>query len=348
MSELKSMSAPTHMYSEVREIPEAISRLLAQSGDEISAVGAALRAKNPTMIATIARGSSDHAASFLKYAIELTAGVPVVSLPPSVSSIYGAKLKLGTAATISISQSGESPDILAMTEMAHASGAMSIAITNKAQSPLAGAVAHTVDICAGPELSVAATKSFVSSIVAGLAILAEWQGDSALKVALKELPAHAEKALGCDWGALTEVLDREGSFYVLGRGPAFAIADEVALKFKETCGLHAEAYSAAEVMHGPMALAEGGFPVISLSARDAAETVCVAAAERLVANGAQAFLTSDQGNGVTELPFVATGHPLTDALCLVVPFYRFVEAYTLHRGLNPDQPPLLKKVTETR
>lgn len=149
-------------------------------------------------------------------------------------------------------------------------------------------------------------------------------------------------------GVLTDVLDRDNSFYVLGRGPAMAIASEVALKFKETCGLHAESYSAAEVMHGPVALVDKGFPVLTLAARDMAEAVSVAAAEKLAADGAAAFVTSDKASKATGLPFVATGHPLTDALCLVVPFYSFVEAYARHRGFNPDKPPRLHKVTQTK
>lgn len=338
----------THMHAEVQEIPEAISRFIQDSKDATAQAAQALKAKNPSMIATIARGSSDHASSFLKYAIELTAGVPVTSLAPSIASIYGVDLKLSNAATISISQSGESPDIVAMTEMAKTNGALCVTLTNKAQSPLAQAAHNTVDIHAGPELSVAATKSFISSVVAGLSVLAEWQDDATLREALDALPEHTKKALSCDWSALTETLDASNSFYVLGRGPSLAIAGEVALKFKETCGLHAEAYSAAEVMHGPMALVEAGFPVLGLAARDQAEQTCVAAAEKLAGDGASAFITSSAAQKAESLPFVATGHPLTDALCLVVPFYHFVEGYARHRGLNPDEPPLLRKVTQTR
>ena len=339
---------PTHMHREIAEIPEALSRLLDSQGDAVARAGEALRLKQPSLIVTIARGSSDHAASFLKYAIELTAGVPVASLAPSVASIYDAKLNLVDAASISISQSGESPDILAMARMAKAGGALSIALSNKPRSPLAEIAHHAIDISAGPELSVAATKSFVSSIVTGLWVLAEWQDDDGLRTALRALPEHLHKALSCDWGQLTGLLDRDHSLYVLGRGPAMAIASEVALKFKETCGLHAEAYSAAEVMHGPVALVERGFPVLALAARDAAEQSSLMAAEKLATDGAAVFVTSKGANRAEKLSFVATGHPLTDALGLVVPFYGFVESYARHLGLNPDQPPRLRKVTETR
>ncbi len=337
----------THMMAEVREIPEAARRLL-DGNDAIAAAAEALRVQNPHFLATIARGSSDHAASFLKYAVELTTGIPVASLAPSVASIYETKMRMAQGASIAISQSGESPDILAMSRAAREGGATTIAFTNNPKSPLAQTAAHAIDIAAGPELSVAATKTFTNSIVAGLCLLAEWQEDEALRSALKALPEKLDEALQCDWSQMTETFDRESSLYVLGRGPSMAIASEVALKFKETCGVHAEAYSAAEVMHGPVALVENGFPVLTLAARDKAESVCLTAAENLADSGADAFVTAAGAKKARKLDFVATGHPLTDALCLVVPFYKFVESYARHLGLNPDQPPRLRKVTETR
>ncbi|HHG90302.1 MAG TPA: SIS domain-containing protein [Devosia sp.] len=342
------LDTTTHMHNEVAEIPQAIQRFLALSGDMAGQAAEALKARNPALITTIARGSSDHACAFLKYAIELYAGVPVASLGPSIASIYGAKLRLQSAATILVSQSGRSPDIIAMAEAARDGGALALALTNNPTSPLAASADHAIDIAAGPELSVAATKTFVSSIVAGLAVLGKWQGDHALLQALADLPGHAEKALSCDWSPLSEALDAKNSFYVLGRGPSWAIAQEVALKFKETCSLHAEAYSAAEVMHGPVELVASDFPVLALCARDAAEQSSVAAAEKIADTGAQVFLTSRLARNSTKLPFVATGHPLTDALCLVIPYYVFVEAYSRHLGLNPDKPARLNKVTRTR
>ena len=194
----------------------------------------------------------------------------------------------------------------------------------------------------------AATKSFVSSIVAGLKLLALWKNDAELDAALEALPDHAARALNCKWDALGDALEPDGSLYVLGRGPSWAIANEVALKFKETCGIHAEAYSAAEVMHGPMALVEKGFPLLTLCARDAAYESCIAASEKLASDGASAFITAQGVEKSKTIDFVATGHPLTDALCLVIPFYGFVESYARKLGLNPDQPPLLKKVTQTK
>jgi glutamine---fructose-6-phosphate transaminase (isomerizing) len=338
----------THMRREIDEIPDACARLLDQSADKLRETGLALRDKDPAFVATIARGSSDHAALFLKYAIELTAGRAVASLGPSLSSIYHKTIKLENAAVFTISQSGRSPDIVSLVQSATQAGALTIALTNAAGSPLWENASHPVDIVAGPELAVAATKSYVSSIVAGLAILGEWTADAELLAAVRNLPEHLANALPLDWSMIGQALAKEDSLYVLGRGPALAIAAEAALKFKETSDFHAEAYSAAEVLHGPVALVGSRFPVLALAARDSAEDSVATVADDLAGRGAGVFATSDRVTKADRLPFVKTGHPLTDALCLIVPFYGFVESLSRSRGLDPDKPVALKKVTETR
>lgn len=341
------MTNATHMRQEVEEIPLAVGRLLAEARDEFAAGGAALRALDPKTIVTIARGSSDHASAFLKYAIELLAGVPVASVGPSIVSIYQRELKLSGAAAIAISQSGKSPDIVAMAESARRNGALTFALTNTPASPLAAAANHAIALRSGEEKSVAATKTFVASVVAGLALVANWLDDKALQAALDSLPQHLAAAVGNDWSPLLGALDKHQSLYVLGRGPAFAIASEAALKFKETCSIHAEAYSAAEVLHGPARIVEHHFPVLVLAARDAAEASVSESAERLAKQGARVFITSVNRQGAEFLPFTATGHSITDALALIVSFYGFVEALSRRRGFNPDKPPYLSKVTET-
>lgn len=337
----------THMRVEIEEIPEAAWRLLTDSDTALRETGEALRRQSPVMIATIARGSSDHAASFLKYAIELVAGVPVASIGPSIMSVYGRELALERCVAIAISQSGKSPDIVSMTQSARRNGAFTIALTNTAGSPLAEAGNIGIDLNAGVEKSVAATKSFVNSIVAGLAILGHWREDSALLAALDALPGHLGAAISLDWSPLLNALAGRNDLYVLGRGPGLAIAAEAALKFKETCGIHAEAYSAAEVLHGPARIVENGFPVLALVARDAAEAGVAEIADRLAAQGATVFVTTSRAKSAQILPSVATGHPLTDALALIVGFYAFVEGFSRHRGFDPDRPPHLRKVTET-
>ena len=212
---------------------------------------------------------------------------------------------------------------------------------------MAGAVAHPIGLAAGPEKSVAATKTFVNSVLAGLALLAEWQEDDALRAAVAGLPGAFAEALKLDWHPLAQRLVRAQSLYVLGRGPAYAISNEVALKFKETSGLHAESYSAAEVLHGPAAIVQAQFPVFALGVEDAALPHVVATAERLAAQGADVFITGAEAKGCTRLPAVAGLHPLVSPLVLIVSYYAFVEELARRRGYDPDTPPHLRKVTET-
>ncbi len=337
----------TFMRQEVEEIPSAIARLLAEGRGDFVAGGKALRERDPAAIVTIARGSSDHASSFLKYAVELLAGIPVASIGPSIVSIYGREMKLGRTAAIATSQSGKSPDIVAMTEAARRGGALTFALTNTPDSPMAAAADYTIAFRSGEEKSVAATKTFVASVVAGLALVGNWLQDKALLAALESLPQLLQEAVACDWSPLLGALDKHQSLYVLGRGPSLAIANEAALKFKETCGIHAEAYSAAEVIHGPARIVEHHFPVLALATRDASEASVAEVAERLAGQGARVFITSTNANSAERLPFAASGHPITDALGLIVSFYSFVEVLSRRRGFDPDRPPHLKKVTET-
>ena len=341
------MTAETHMRREVGEIPEVVARFLTASAPVLDAAAARLRDLDPALVVTVARGSSDHASAYLKYAIELTLGLPVASIGPSIASIYGKDLRLGRAMAIAISQSGKSPDIVGMAQSARRSGAITVAITNTPGSPLAEASDYTIDLHAGVEKSVAATKTFVTSVVAGLALLARWSGDADLERAVAALPESLGRAVACDWSDMIGALDGHNALYVLGRGPGFAIANEAALKFKETCSIQGESYSAAEVMHGPVSIVTPGYPVLGLAARDAAEASVADMAHKLAGQGAKAFLTSDRPGPAARLPFAATGHPITDPLALIVSFYGFVEALARHRGLNPDEPRMLKKVTET-
>ena len=338
----------TLMRAEVEEIPAAAARFLDGSRDAVAEAAAAMRAADPGLIVTVARGSSDHAATYLKYAVELIAGVPVASVGPSVASIYGKRLRLGGAACIGVSQSGQSPDIVEMMRSARDGGALTIAITNDAEAPLAQASDHTLALHAGVERSVAATKTFAVSVLAGLALVAEWREDDALRAAVARMPEDFARALECDWTPLADRMADAGSLYVLGRGPGWAIASEVALKFKETCGVQAASYSAAEVLHGPAAIVGAGYPVLALGVDDAALPQLIVTADRLAGQGADVFLTAPGGgDGVVRLPSIEGVHPLTAPLALVASFYLFIEALARRRGLNPDMPPHLRKVTAT-
>jgi len=219
-------------------------------------LGSRLRSSPPRFVVTCARGSSDSAASYAKYLIELSLGIVVASVGPSVSSVYRARLRMRDALFLAISQSGRSPDLLALAQDARAEGAVTVAIVNDAASPLAATCEVVLPLHAGEEKSVAATKTYVASLAAVLQMVAAWSDSATLRDAVAKLPAALRFALAIDWRQTVDLFTGIRDLYVVGRGVGYAAAQEAALKFKETCGLHAEAVSAAELMHGPLALAD--------------------------------------------------------------------------------------------
>ena len=160
------------------------------------------------------------------------------------------------------------------------------------------------------------------------------------------LPQSLDRATRCDWSAAADAIDGR-SIFTIGRGPSWAISNEAALKFKETCLIHAESYSAAEVLHGPVSIVEKGFPVIAFAAKDKAETSVAETADALTEKGARVFGVTDKVRKARTLPHVRTEHWLCDPITAIVSFYGMVESVALKRGINPDKPRHLNKVTET-
>ncbi|WP_281972699.1 SIS domain-containing protein [Ruegeria faecimaris] len=334
------------MRQEILEIPDAVDRLLSNGADNIRHAAQLARDADPRFLVSVARGSSDHACTYLKYACELLLNLPVASVGPSVNSIYGAELRAQGALSISVSQSGQSPDIVGMTRALKRSGAVTVAITNNTESHLADATDAVLPLHAGPELSVAATKTFVTSLVAGLWLLAEIADEAELKQAIWSLPGYLGKAAQCDWTPAANAISGR-SLFTLGRGPSLAISNEAALKIKETCQIHAESYSTAEVLHGPVSIVEEGFPTIVFAAGDAAEQTTAEAADALAAKGATVFAATSAVKQAQPLPVVRTDHWLTDPISTITSFYSMVESVACNRGIDPDAPRHLKKVTET-
>lgn len=330
------------MARELREAPEAVQRFLDHNAGALAGLGQRLRAAPPPFIITSARGSSDNAAGYFKYLVEILLGVPVSSIGASVVSIYGARLAAKGAVAITISQSGKSPDIVALQDAARRAGALTVALVNMENSPAAAAADIALPLCAGPEKSVAATKSYIISAVAGAAIAAHWKGDDAMLRAINGLPAVLRKAADIAWPDFVSKAAAAESLYVLGRGPCLPMAQETALKLKETCGIHAEAYSLAEVMHGPLELLGEGFPVLAYGPDDAARATTEAALIRLRQTGAYVMAVTRGG-----LPFATTGHALLDGISMIETAYAAIEAVAQRLGRDPDRPRLLKKVTET-
>ncbi len=336
----------TLMFAEAGEAHACVACQAVDSAEAIAEIGTALRALEPRLIATVARGSSDHAATYAKYLVETAAGVPVVSWAPSVSSLYDAESALERAACLAISQSGRSPDIIAAADSAREGGARLVALVNEVASPLAGLADHVAPLHAFPETSVAATKSYLASLAMIARIVAAWTGDEELQSALAALPERMAEAWELDWSAADEKLAGAQSLFVIGRGIGLCVAQEAALKFKETCRIHAEAYSAAEVLHGPAAIIRPGFPVLALAQDDATAGNVVETAEKLAEMGAQVIIAGGAARGCLTLPTLA-GDPRLQPVLLAQSFYRLVNRRAVALGENPDSPPHLSKITET-
>ncbi|WP_045736841.1 SIS domain-containing protein [Xanthomonas sp. MUS 060] len=333
----------TLMFREAAEAAAVIAAQFERNQATVSALAAALRADPPPFVVTCARGSSDHAATYAKYLFETQLGAVTASASPSVGSVYAAPLRLRGALYLVISQSGKSPDLLRNAEAAKAAGARVVALVNVEDSPLAQLADTVLPLCAGPEKSVAATKSYLASLAAILQLGAHWKNDPTLLAALQALPQALGSAWQADWRPLTDGLVDARNLFVIDRGLGLAAAQEAALKFKETCGLHAEAYSSAEVKHGPMALVGPGFPVLAFDQPDEAGEGTRRLAGEFRSRGAQVWLASAAG----DLPLVAAPHPACAPLLAIQSFYRAINALALRRGYNPDLPPHLNKVTET-
>ncbi|MGP1397821.1 MAG: SIS domain-containing protein [Inquilinaceae bacterium] len=339
------------MLKETLEAPSRVAAQLAHDGDAVEDLAGALRQKQPAFAMTVARGSSDHAANFGRYLIETLTGVVTASAAPSVVTVYGAKLALAPGAVIGLSQSGASPDLVAVMDQARQGGALTASLVNVPGSPLAEAAEHVLPLHAGPETSVAATKSFVCGLTALVRLTAAWAGDRALAAALERLPDRLEQAATTDWSAALPVLKDTQSALVVARGRSFAVAQEMALKFKETSALHAEPFSAAEVQHGPMALVEPGFPILVLGIADETLEGVVSLAGALRDKGAHILLASSDKAalraGTTPLPLPPPLHPVLDPIVAVQAFYAMAAMLAAERGLDPDRPRHLRKVTKT-
>lgn len=348
-NDVKHMLKPnqTRMHHEAGEAADAIRRQLAANDAIVAALVERLRAAPPRFIVTCARGSSDHAATFGKYVFETQVGLMTASASPSISSIYQARQQLAGALYIAISQSGGSPDLVRAASGAREAGAHVVALVNIEDSPLAKVADTVVPLRAGPELSVAATKSYLCALSALVHVAARWNGDEALFAALQATPAAMRATWAMDWSPLVDGLAGANNLFVVGRGLGLGAAQEAALKLKETCGLHAEAFSSAEVKHGPMALVGRDFPVLFLTQQDESFAGTREVADEFAARGAKVWLTSPDAAQPQRLPVAAAPHPVCAPLIAVQGFYKAANALSIARGHNPDMPPHLNKVTRT-
>ncbi len=336
----------SQMACEALQAPQAVARAIAANRETLRDLGAQLRRRAPRAVVTCARGSSDHAATFAKYLIETRTGVITSSAAPSVSSIYESSPAMRDAVCLAISQSGRSPDLLSSVEAAKRGGAFVIALVNAEDTPLAAIADAAVPLHAGPERSVAATKSYIAALAAVIQLVSEWAKDAELLAALDGAPELLDRAAHLNWDAAVEVLTPGRNLFTIGRGLGFGIAQEAALKFKETCGLHAEAFSSAEVRHGPMALVTEGFPVLAFAQDDATRPGLEALAADLSRDGAKVLLAGAEQSSAIVLPTLKA-HPVLQPVLEIQSFYGMAADLSRARGFDADRPPHLAKVTRT-
>ena len=338
----------THMLAEIREAPNAVARQVEALRGPLADLVGRLRRRPPQVVVTCARGSSAHAATFGKHLIERYLRIPVAAAAPSVATVYGQRLRLDGQLFLAISQSGRSDDLIEQAAAARAAGAITVALVNATDSPLAEASDLVLPMEAGAELSVAATKTFVASLAALLRVAALWTEDRKMVASLDRLPRRLRDATELDWGEALGGIESATSLVTIGRGPTLAIAREASLKLKETCNLHAEAFSGAEFMHGPVALVDDDYPILMFMPTDAARQGLRTLAASLRGKGASLFVAEPGDVVPGRLPTLAPDHPEADAICLIQSFYGLAVRLARLRGIDVDRPRHLQKVTRTR
>lgn len=335
------------MLKEALASCEAVEAQLQQLPARLLEIAAQLRRQAPQVLLTIARGSSDHAASYLAYLTMQYLGIPVASLPMSLVTLQHSSLKVRGQVALGISQSGQSPDLVDSLKLLRERGALSIALVNAEDSPLQAACEYHLPLLAGPERSVAATKSFIATLSASAQLIGHWNQDSQLLHACQSLPAGLRQAAAQDWSLAIDTLRDCPQLMVIGRGPGLAIAQEAALKLKETSGLQAEAFSSAEVRHGPMALIEHDYPLLVFAPRGAEQPGLLSLAAEMRQRGARVLLAAPDDVAERDLTLSRAEHPALDPILAIQSFYVMTAGLAQARGMNPDQPPHLSKVTRT-
>jgi len=335
------------MLKEALSAAGCVATQLARDAERYADLGRKLRTTPLRTALTVARGSSDHAAGYCAYLIMARMGRIVASLPMSLVTLYKSPLITRDTLTIAISQSGQSPDVVEPIRYFHDGGATTVALVNDMDSPLAAAAEWAMPLHAGQEHSVAATKSFIASLVAGARLVAHWQRDPELTEGLEALPEALRAAAQLDWSPALEVLAPARNIMVVGRGISFPIALEAALKLKETSALQAEAFSGAEIKHGPMALIEDGYPLLIFATRGPAQASLVQLAAEMRQRGARVLLAAPANVAERDLTLPTASTPDLDPIVAVQAFYVMAAQLAKARGLDPDRPRHLSKVTKT-
>jgi len=344
----------SYLSNEIHEQPEVLLRLLDRQTETAARIAAAIRARDVRYAVIAARGTSDNAARYAQYLFGALNRLPVALSTPSLFSIYHTPPQLRDALVLGISQSGQSPDIVAVVEEGKRQGALTVAVTNVPDSPLAHVADHVLLLGTGEERSVAATKTYTAQLAALALLAVQLAGDGERLTSLRSMPEAVKKTL-----AMEEPVSLAAQRYayatecvVLGRGYNYATAFEIALKLKELTYIVAEPYSSADFRHGPVAIVERGFPAVVVAPQGAVYPDMLALTRELAAREAELIVISDQDEPLLlartplRLP-VALPEWLSPFTC-VVPGQLLALHTTLAKGYDPDHPRGLKKITETQ
>jgi glucosamine--fructose-6-phosphate aminotransferase (isomerizing) len=339
------------MLSELREGPAIVEGLLHGAVGQIDEVARAVRSRNVELAVIAARGTSDHAAIYAQYILGARNGMLVAPAAPSLVSLYGAPPCLESALVLGISQSGRSPDVVSVLAESRRQGALTVAITNDPESELAAAADHLVELEAGPEKAVAATKTYLAEIAVIAMLSAALSDDEASRRELAALPAALRSALELEPAIAPMALDwsRQSRCAVLARGFQYATAREWALKLKELAYVLADPYSGADFQHGPIALVGPGFPVLAVATTGPALDGMVELLERLKeVQARQLVMSDDERLSVFGdfLPLPAVPEWLSP-LVAILPAQLFAYHLARARGLDTENPRNIKKVTLT-
>ncbi|MGN6635708.1 MAG: SIS domain-containing protein [Oryzihumus sp.] len=335
------------MAAEVASQPEVLERVLREAPAAVREVAAQVRRFAPRFVLLAARGTSDHAALYAKYLIETTLGLPAGLVSTSTYTTYGARPDLSGVLWVAVSQSGGSPDLVESTRQARAGGALTLAVTNAAGSPLAEAAQLHLDILAGPECSVAATKTYTASLLTLLLLVEAWR--DADRLDLQGLPSLAHAALDLPQVAAVAARYRfVDKLVTTSRGYAYPTAREAALKLMETCYLSAHAFSGADLLHGPLALIDADRPVVAIVPEGAGGRALTPVLERLVERGADLCVVAPPGVGAEPtVPLPAGMVERVAPIVQVIPLQQLARELAVSRGQDPDVPRGLSKVTRT-
>jgi len=341
------------MRREILEIPRAMERIL-QRGAAIRELAEWITEFSPAFVTFAARGTSDNAALFGKYAFETLLGLPVHLAAPSTATIYKRSLELERAVVIGISQSGGSIDVCEYLRLARKSGALTVGITNQPASEIAKAADLVLPLLAGPEKSVAATKTYTSEMLVLLLLVAYLKGDRDLLKQAEKLPELAGKALATEEqvaGLVTRYRYMPASV-VLGRGFNYATAQEFALKLMETCYQPVHSFSMADFLHGPIAMIHEGFPTFTFVAQGRMRQPMMTVANRVKGHGSELVVFTNERAAAKlsgcSVYVDAQGEEVLSPFTLIIPAQLFAYHLARVRGLDPDRPRGLTKVTRTR